>query len=144
MGDDLRLVPGDHPFPKQGHGPGQLDRQVVREVQQAVHRVPGLPQGRCQLGPGELVPRLRHARRALRSAAERGAPPDQLGDRGVLQRRRGGLATVGGADDPEQFVVADAAEPVIVTSGPFGVTEQYWPAGSYVEGLTGGERSAGT
>jgi hypothetical protein len=86
VGDDLRLVPGDHPFTEQGHGPGQLDRQVVREVQQAVHRVPGLPQGRRQLGPGELVPRLRHARRALRRAAGRGAPPDQLGDRGVLQR----------------------------------------------------------
>ena len=143
MGDDLRLVPGDDPVAEQRHGPGQLDRQVVREVQQAVHRVPGLPQGRCQLGPGEFVPRLRHARRALRSAAGRGAPPDQLGDRGVLQRRRGGLAAVGGADDPEQLVVADAAEPVIVTGGPVGVPEQYRAAGGHVERLPGGERSAG-
>jgi hypothetical protein len=71
-----------------------------------------------------------------------GPPPDQLGDRGVLQGRRGGLTAVGGADDPEQLVVADAAEPVIVTGGPIGVPEQYRAAGGHVERLPGGERSA--
>jgi len=78
-----------------------------------------------------------------------GVQPDagrrrQLGDRGVLQRRRGGLAAVSGADDPEQLVVTDAVEPVIVTGGPIGVTEQYRAAGGHVKRLPGGERSAGT
>jgi len=84
-GNDLRLVPAQAPRPERFSRPGQLDLQVVGQVEHRVGDMAGLGQGPLHLVPGELVPGLRHPRWPLRLAAGGGPSADELGRHGMLQ-----------------------------------------------------------
>jgi hypothetical protein len=102
--------------------------------------MPGLGQGVSELGFGELVVGGGHLRRAFQRATGLGSAPDELGNRGVLERARRGLGPVQRADYPGELVVRGFGEPVAGAGDMLGQAVQRPAAGSDVEGLPGGER----
>ena len=102
----------------------------------------GLGEGVGQLGLGEFLPDQRHLRRAGQQRGARfGTAPDQLGDRGVLERARRCLGPVQRAQHPDELVIGGPGEPVPGSRGVLGQAVQRGAAGGDIEGLAGGERA---
>ena len=113
-------------------------------MRQGQHRLglpPGLGQRIGQLGLGELLPDQRHLRRTCQGSTRLGTAPDELGDRGVLERARGGLGPVQPADDPGQLILGRGGEPGAVPGRVHGLPEHHRAARRGIQQLPGAERA---
>jgi hypothetical protein len=110
--DDLGLPQG--PVVEGCFGAGQLDLEVMGQVQHRVGGPAGLGQHSGHLGSRGLIPALRQPRRAFRRTAWLRAPPDELRHRGTLTGRGVGLDPVPGRNRPGHLIITRTLVAVVV------------------------------